>query len=849
MNTNKTKRYVISFCIFVSLCVLRGFLFPALAGTNGILEGTVKDKVTGELLSGVNVLIVGTQQGTSTDRDGHYVIQNIRAGKYEVRFTHIGYQTSLIKNVIINPDLRTRIHIQLEPSAVMMKEIIVIQEKPLIQKDVTGTTFIVSGDDINLLPVDNVADVIKLKAGVTAEGNVRGGKTTEVLYLVDGLPVQDVIVGGRSADLPNSSIVGLSFYTGGFEPEYGNALSGVVNIVTKTGTNQHKFFLRADKDNLFGGKQVSKTSEAELSASGPILEDQLFYFGSFTGSMTDTRWWQDIQYFFKSPVEKNYSGFGKLDYVFTPTMRLGVQGLYAHRDARPYEFSWRFNLDGLPAEKRDAYRVAAIYSHSPSDRFFYTASVSRYYVKSRIGSGSKQDIPVNDPYQYDFFLRYIVDGQRTIWSRSTQETYTLKADGALKPGGDHLVKFGAEVNFYNLQSDIVKYEPRKTYFGKPLVNEPQLNFSSAYTYRPRTGSVYIQDKIDLATDGILLNAGVRYDFLDPTADRPLIEAIPVRDTAYTFTFKGNAKSSLKQQFSPRVGAAMQLAENGYLFINLGWYFQYPLFDYLYTGLDRVGLTKGISALTGNPDLEPERTTSFEISLKYSFDYNLVGSITYFKKESRNLIDTKTFVPGDSKLAGNFGFAEYVNTPEALASGVEIVISRERGEWLTGEVSYTFMRAEGTSGSAQDAFYIAQYGLPPAVRIFPLSWDQTHTVKTVLTVLTPIDLNLNIVTEYHTGKPYTRYPTSTGFETISSGSFVQNNERMPSYFNADVKIEKIFTFGWWEDARMKLYLDVRNVTNSRNVKWVDSNARVGGELGDPGGFYIGRRTSLGLQMEF
>ena len=503
-----------------------------------------------------------------------------------------------------------------------------------------------------------------------------------------------------------------------------------------------------------------------------------------------------------------------------------------------------------PPEQRDSYRIAAILSHSPSDRFFYTASLSRYSVSSKIGTGSKLDVPVNDPYQYDFFLRYVIDGQSALWSRSRQQTYTLKVDGTLKPGGNHLVKIGGELNLYNLTSDIVKYEPRKTYFGKPLVNEPQLDFSSNYTYHPRSGSLYIQDKIDLATDGLLLNAGLRYDFLDPTADRPLIEAIPVRDTAYTFTYVGTAKSSLKQQFSPRFGGAMQIAENGYLFVNVGWYFQYPLFDYLYTGLDRVALTKGISALTGNPDLDPERTTAFEISLKYSFPgSNLVWSMTYFKKESRNLIDTKTFIPGDSKLGGNFGFAEYVNTPEALASGFEIVLSRERGDWLTGEISYTYMTAEGTSGSAQDAFYIAQYGLPPAVRVFPLSWDQTHTVKAVLTLVTPLDLNLNLVSEYHTGRPYTRYPTSDGFvpDTTGGGVFVQNNARMPSYFNADVKIEKVFGFS--ERVRMKLYLDVRNITNTQNVKWVDSDGRIGGELGDPGGYYIGRRTSLGMQVEF
>jgi outer membrane receptor for ferrienterochelin and colicin len=165
-----------------------------------------------------------------------------------------------------------------------------------------------------------------------------------------------------------------------------------------------------------------------------------------------------------------------------------------------------------------------------------------------------------------------------------------------------------------------------------------------------------------------------------------------------------------------------------LFVNGGWYFQYPLFDYLYSGLDQAALAKGLSAVTGNPDLEPERTKAYEISVKYSFPHDIVVSGTYFKKESTNLIDTKTFIPGDSKLAGSFGFAEYVNTPFVNASGFELVVTRERGEWITGEFSYTYMTTEGVSGSASDGFYIAQFGLPPAKRIYPLSWDQPHTFK-------------------------------------------------------------------------------------------------------------------------
>jgi hypothetical protein len=58
--------------------------------------------------------------------------------------------------------------------------------------------------------------------------------------------------------------------------------------------------------------------------------------------------------------------------------------------------------------------------------------------------------------------------------------------------------------------------------------------------------------------------------------------------------------------------SMQITERGDLFVNLGWYFQYPLFDYLYTGLDRIALAKGLGAITGNPDLEPERTRQWEM---------------------------------------------------------------------------------------------------------------------------------------------------------------------------------------------------------------------------------------------
>ena len=820
---------------------------PLLGGTNGIVEGVIRDKRTHEAISEVHVAVLEIQSGTSSDSTGRFTLQNIRTGKYSLRFSHIGYISQIIKDVTVNPDLRTWITVELEPSAVEMEEVVVEQEKPLFERDVTGTTYLVSGEEIRLLPVDYANEVLGLKAGVTLEGNVRGGKATEVTYLVDGLPVQDVILGGLSASLPTSSIVGMSIYTGGFEPEYGNALSGVVNMVTRTGGNTHRLFVRADKDDLFGITQTSKTSEFELSATGPIAENRLFYLVAVNGLITDTRWWQDFQHFFSSPIEKNLNAFAKLDYVLSPPLKIGGQVLISHRDTHEYEFDWRYDLGGLPPEQKTSYRIAAILTHTVSENFFYTASLSRYILDSRIGQGAKQDVPASDPWQYDFYLQYIISGQRAWWLKSTQQTSTAKVDGTLKLARANMLKMGGEFNYYDLQSDLLKVEPQTTYFGKTLANLPMLDFSSSYSYHPWAGALYIQDKIDLPEEGALLNFGLRYDMLNPRARRPAIESIPASDTAFSTAGLPMVPASVKQQLSPRLGAGMQVAEHGYLIVNLGWYFQYPLFDYLYTGLDRVALAKGVSAVTGNPDLDPERSQSLEISFKYVLPAGLVASLTYFKKETTNQVDTKTFIAGPSRIGGNLGYVEFVNNPYAEASGFELVLGREVGRLLTGEFSYTYMVAAGTSGSAYQGFLNAQYGLPTPIGTYPLSWDQHHTLKLISTFSIPEQLDVNLVLQWHSGRPYTNYPIANPYAAVDSSLFSPNNGRMPSYFNIDLKAQKHFGASWWPGAVLTLYADVRNLTDAHNVAWMDSNGRIGGELNDPSGYFIGRRTHVGLQL--
>lgn len=821
------------------------------AGTTGILEGTVVDRDSREPLVGVSVSIAGTGLGAATDAEGNFQVSNVEAGTYDVRITNIGYQPVVYKGVTIRPDLRTRIRIEMVPSAVEMEAVEITAERPLIQKDVTSTNFSVGGKQMERLPVKNVQDLLALFPSVTAEGNVRGGKSSEVVYLVDGLPMQDAVGGGIGGSLPKSAITEFSVQSGGFEAEYGNALSGVVNIVTRRGGSDHTAIARIEKDNWFAGDwytQNNRATEGELTLSGPVLPERLFYFGAATYQANDTRWWQDFDDFFGSRIFRDLSGIGKLDLAAAQGVRVGVQNVFSLRSWRDYEFSWRFNLDGLPPRERRSYRTTATLSHTLAENLHYTFNLTYYYLRSRIGDGAKEAIDLT-PYELDFFLTYVTDGTRAWWADTKQRIYTAKADLVYQPNPNNVLKLGFEFNQYDIFSDLVKYEPQRNYFGKVLVDSPQLNFSTMYNYYPRTGSVYLQEKLEVQKDGAVVNLGFRWDFLDPRSQRPLVEYTEPDSAGgdYQGNVTGYASASLKQQLSPRMGLSFPMMWNLVLIMNYGHYFQFPLFDYLYSGINPQQLAKGVNVLVGNPDLKPERTHAWEIGMKYGLDERTLVSLTYFKKEFIDQIDSKTFLPSKARAAGDYGFAEYINNAFADAEGVEVVLSRTRDDLLTGSVSYSLMRTEGVSEYVDQGLNYRQWGFPVVNQPYPLSWDQLHSLKVNADLKLPYDLSVNLLWSFATGKPYTYFPSKDGFTPEDSTmAFLPNNARLPSTSTVNLKFSKVVSLGYGKG--LTVYGDVANLFNSKNAKWADANGRVGGQLADPSAWYEGRRFSLGVRYE-
>jgi outer membrane receptor protein involved in Fe transport len=283
-----------------------------------------------------------------------------------------------------------------------------------------------------------------------------------------------------------------------------------------------------------------------------------------------------------------------------------------------------------------------------------------------------------------------------------------------------------------------------------------------------------------------------------------------------------------------------------VFVNYGHYFQFPLFDQLYSGTQPQQLAVGSKNVqAGNPDLQPERTVAWEIGLKLSIDDQTVGSVTHFRKKMTNQLDVKTLIPFDSKSAGNYGFASYVNNAEGRSEGLEVVLTRESGERIRGSISYTLMFTEGVTEAADQGINLAQWGFPVATRPYPLSWDQRHTVKADAEWTMWDFVHLNAVALYNSPRPFTYYPTRDGYRPLDSSKiFVPNNQRMEHVLFVNVKASIELHLG--SSGVLTVYADGRNILGRSNVRWMDSSGRVGGELGDPSATYDPRRVRLGLE---
>ncbi|MEO0560200.1 MAG: TonB-dependent receptor, partial [Bacteroidota bacterium] len=215
------------------LFVLALVLAAPVAAQSGKIAGRVIDD-TNESIPGANVFIVETSAGATTNLDGDYTILNVSPGSYTLRISYIGYTTQTIENVNVNIDQTTRIDVQLQSEDLGLGEVTVRAEQPVVQPDVSNSQANVTAAEIKALPAASVSSVVGLQAGVQGL-NVRGSGSDEIAFQVNGLTLRDERNNSPYTNISLASVEAVQVQTGGFNAEYGNVRSGVVNVVTKEG--------------------------------------------------------------------------------------------------------------------------------------------------------------------------------------------------------------------------------------------------------------------------------------------------------------------------------------------------------------------------------------------------------------------------------------------------------------------------------------------------------------------------------------------------------------------------------------------------------------------------------------
>ena len=227
LNNNLSIKY-----LTIGIC-FQAFIW---GGVTGKISGSVVNRETGEALPGANVVVVGTSQGAMADDDGEYYILNLRPGIYSISASMIGFQATTRKNFTIHADHTVLISFELSTKVIEGEEVFVTADREIILMDRSASEVSIIADDIKKVPkIRDIKDYLNLEAGIEND-LIRGGSLDQTALMVDGMSFVDNRSNQPIMMVNMSSIDQISIIKGGFNAEYGNIRSGLINIITKEGS-------------------------------------------------------------------------------------------------------------------------------------------------------------------------------------------------------------------------------------------------------------------------------------------------------------------------------------------------------------------------------------------------------------------------------------------------------------------------------------------------------------------------------------------------------------------------------------------------------------------------------------
>lgn len=852
-------------------CFLK-YIFILLLAVNGaafaqktVIRGRVTDKDTGDGLPGVNIVVLGTYKGAASDLDGNFIITGLTPGDYNIKASMIGYTEQLQTGIKVRFNKPAEVNFQMTPTVLALGQTIeVVGEKPLFETEVTASQQRLSSEDIDKKVVETVDDLVGDQLGVVVQDNkihIRGGRADESLYMIDGQSIKDPLSGYTNTIYVNAAAIKeLKVITGGFDAEYGQAMSGVVDIETKEGSDAYSGGVSLKSDNwLTGVTRSFNTDIVQFNLGGPepissyLLKDfvpgDVTLFLSGYGHITDTY----LPHADKlHPAEKAYDVFaprqendwhamGKLAWRINPGQKLTVsydnslninQGYFLPRidGGRGYPYQYEKMLDNYNTVTKDANLFSTQWTHTLSPRTFYKLSLSRFYSSLHSAVQNKDYADYNQ--RLDLApVNYVPDSQGNIqtrfgdgfwdtgdaenWYDYFSSNWTLRADVTSQPSQKHSLKGGIEARYTEMQV----IDINAPWFGESGLGRNH----DYYSVYPNDGSFYIQDRITY--DGMIVNVGMRYDywfpgkFVDDAVANP--ETVTLTDEArkkyLNDTFKVFGLHG-KGHLSPRLGISHPVTDNDMLYLHYGHFSQKPKGHYVYAKLNST--SEATYQLFGNPNLNPTTTVAYEIGIKHRFNANQTIEVKAYYKDMFDY-PTSMSIRKYSPRYGNISYLMYVNMDYARSRGVEVRFRRRYSKFLSGNVDFTYAKATGKS-STPNTNLLVQAGkvAEKPIRESSLSWDRPYRVSTdiffdmpkganvrLAGIRIPEQWSLTLRWDLESGKRYRRLVdvANNVYEKNEYGGMSQPWTRM------DIRFRKDF---YWSNRVFSFFIEAENVLNTK-----------------------------------
>lgn len=833
--------------ILVTVLLSASFLAAAVTGK---ISGRVSDMKTSEALIGVNVFLADTDLGAATDEDGYFMIVNIPPGTYTVRFIMIGYTGKVIEDVSVRSDHTTNLDTKLEQTMLEGKSVTVSANKRIIQLDRTSTESSVSGEQLKLMPVQTVTDVLNLQAGVV-DGHFRGGRSNEVAYMIDGIPVNDAFNNSASLIVENDVIQELKVISGTFNAEYGQAQSAIVEMITREGSedfsanasvtmgdyfsgNDHiyrhiddispfaytdysvtlrgPFYRRSnfilnyrfteDEGNKYGRDYFERsTNDGDVwfsDSSGAIFDNYNYVFDPATAN-------PDTSGFFPMDNYSRSSLFSKISFWLSDKDKLSLNFTWQYKDNGAYAHEFQYNPRGNSRIRETGLISYVTWNHMFNAFTYINMAISstikkynRYLFKDKYDVRYSTDTRFRDTGNFAFYT----GGTDMRYFRRDTDTKYMKLDYTSQVSRTLEVKAGAEIKIHSMHLDSLKLKKNAESGFEIEIAEPHTADNQSYDREPVESAVYIQTKLETKT--ITMNAGLRLDYFDSRGE--------VLDDLYRPQTSTRSPAESVTQVSPRFGLAYPISDRGVMHVSYGHFFQIPGFAYLYRNPDFVinpeeGSASVLNDPFGNANLKPQKTVAYEIGLQQQLSRDVSFEATAYYKDIRNLLGTETNTIAPLETFAGINYGRYINRDYGQVKGFTLMLEKAMRDGYSVSVDYTYMVAKGNSSDPKSVL-IDQQADPPVEsekQLLPLDWDQKHSLNAQLTTEISTGWFVTVIGKLGTGMPY-------DLETSENSVHIANGGRKPSRLLFDLFSSRRFKAG---RTSMNVTLKIYNLFDKMN----------------------------------